>query len=399
MTSHRKTIQTLLSGLLLATGLLACQPRTDASEASGEPTAQAAGGGGLVILPYEDPLIGPTAEIDPRLYYHDFGRVPEGQKVTRVFRLENTDPGPLTIKRLVPSCGCTLPSIHYVEDDGEVVVGRIRPEGGESVITIPAGVVADLALEIDTSMIKNANVDKLLTATITTDSPNGYYLNVEAHIFVERPFTVVPEVLNLGRLPINAGGQKSVQVVQSKGFSRRVTEILEVPDGIRAELSHDTSLGQSVWILNAVFEPPLELGRRTETLLLATETEAGEPSEPVKVPITAEGVPDLLADPARLVFATERTTATTGAGSLRSLLSGHRYAIQEARLPAEHAELLELSYEAVQPDADGRSAAWSLVLTTKPPLGEGELLAGEVELVLDDPQHPSVRVPYVVHLR
>ena len=288
MTSHlHRTASATSLALALAFG--ACQPQSDASAPPAE-AAPSEAGQGLVILPYEDPTIGPTVDADPRLFYHDFGRVLRGEVVARTFRLRNTDSGPLTIKRLVPSCGCTLPSIHYVRDDGEVVAGSLKPRGGESVITIPGGVIADLTLSIDTRLIKNANVDKLLTATITTDSPNGYYLSLEAHIFVERPFTLVPEVLNLGRIPVNAGGQKSIQIVQSKGFLRRVTEILETPARMRAELTHDDSLGQSVWTLNAILEPPLDLGRRTAVIVLGTETEDGEPSDPIRVTITADGV-------------------------------------------------------------------------------------------------------------
>ena len=393
MTSHRNSAASA-AGLALALFLGACRPPSDASE----PGAGEAGQG-LVILPYEDPSIGPAAEADPRVFFHDFGRVPRGEVVSRTFRLRNTDPGPLTIKRLVPSCGCTLPSIHYVRDDGEVVTGDLRPTGGESVITIPAGVVAELTLSIDTRLIKNANVDKLLTATITTDSVNGYYLNLEAHIFVESPFTLVPEVLNLGRIPINAGGQQALQIVQSKGFLRRVTEILETPTGMRAELTHDASLGQSLWTLTATIEPPLELGRRTETIVLGTETEDGEPSDPIRITITADGVPDLTPDPARVVFSADRESVTEAPGGLRSLLAGHRFLIQEARLPAEHAELLSVTFEPVQPDAEGRSGAWRLLVETRPPLPADELLAGQIELTLDDPAHPRVQVPYVIHLR
>jgi hypothetical protein len=397
MTSHlHRTASATSLALALAFG--ACQPQSDASAPPAE-AAPSEAGQGLVILPYEDPTIGPTVDADPRLFYHDFGRVLRGEVVARTFRLRNTDSAPLTIKRLVPSCGCTLPSIHYVRDDGEVVAGSLKPKGGESVITIPAGVIADLTLSIDTRLIKNANVDKLLTATITTDSPNGYYLSLEAHIFVERPFTLVPGVLNLGRIPVNAGGQKSIQIVQSKGFLRRVTEILETPARMRAELTHDDSLGQSVWTLNAILEPPLDLGRRTAVIVLGTETEDGEPSDPIRVTITADGVPDLMPDPSRMVFSADRATATEASGGLRSLLAGHRFLIQEARVTAEHAEFLSVTFEPVEPDGEGRSGAWRLLLETRPPLPADELIDGQIELTLDDPQHPQTSVPYVIHLR
>ena len=383
--------------LVLLAGLAACAP-----EGSGGPAGeQAAGEGrGLEILPYEDPTIGPVAEKDPRLYYHDFGNVPMGELVSRVFQLRNTDPRPVSIKRLVPSCGCTLPTVSYVRDDGEVVVGNVKPVAGESVITIPPGVVADLTLEIDTRLIKNANVDKLLTATITTDSPNGFYLNLEAHIFVERPFTVVPETLNFGRIPVNGGGEKSVQVVQSPGFHRRVTEVVEQPEGVTAELSLDDSLDRSLWTLTVRVEPPLERGRLNGQIVLATQDELGEPSETIAVPLVADGVPDIQAEPARIVFSAERASSSAGSCVVRSLLQGHVFGIEEARVDVEHEARLEIAYEPVAPDPEGRSGAWKLTLKTVPPLEAGDgLLAGDVVLTLDDPQHPDLRVPFVLHLR
>lgn len=362
--------------------------------------AQQAPGTGLVVLQDEEAPVGPVAaDVEPRPYFHDFGHVPDGEVVSHVFRLENTDPGPIAIRRVVPSCGCTVASIRYVRDDGEAVVGRMKPEADEAVLSVPPGVVAELEIQIDTRLIKVKNTDKLLITTVTTDSPASYYLSLETHIFVERPFTVVPDVLNAGGVAVNAGGKASVQIVQTGTFAQRVSGLQEVPEGVHAELTHDDSLGQSVWTVSASFEPPLGLGPRTGVIQVATETVDGKPADPIAVPFVVTGVPDLVCDPTRLILATDRSTEARGEIVFRSLLSGHRFRILEARMPDEHASLLAASFEPIDPDSDGRSGRWKLVLTTKPPLPAGDVLAGELELALDDPQHPSATVPYVIHTR
>ena len=40
---------------------------------------------------------------------HDFGKIPQGEPVSYKFKLTNTGDGPLIIKNVVPSCGCTTP--------------------------------------------------------------------------------------------------------------------------------------------------------------------------------------------------------------------------------------------------------------------------------------------------
>ena len=57
------------------------------------------------------------------------------------------------------------------------------------------GVVLEGEVQIDTREIKTKNADKLNTVTISTDSPNSYYLQFETHILVEAPFNVVPMFL------------------------------------------------------------------------------------------------------------------------------------------------------------------------------------------------------------
>ena len=63
----------------------------------------------------------------------------------------------------------------------------------------------------------------------------------------------------------------------------------------------------------------------------------------------------------------------------------------------EHAELLDVSFEAIEPDGRGSSGSWRIRLTTTGRREGSELLRGHVRAVFDDPQHPETLVSYVVH--
>ena len=40
---------------------------------------------------------------------HNFGEVPEGDKVSHTFKFKNTGSNPLRVSNVKPSCGCTTP--------------------------------------------------------------------------------------------------------------------------------------------------------------------------------------------------------------------------------------------------------------------------------------------------
>jgi len=52
---------------------------------------------------------GPLPTIEFEKTEHDFGVVPEGQKVSYTYILKNTGSAPLIIQNAQPSCGCTVP--------------------------------------------------------------------------------------------------------------------------------------------------------------------------------------------------------------------------------------------------------------------------------------------------
>jgi hypothetical protein len=356
-------------------------------------------GQGLVLLPYDGPLGRGVEERDPRLNFHDFGRVSDGDTVTHTFRMQNSDPRPIAITRVDPGCGCTVASLRAVHADGTVEAGLPISSKAPKLLTVAPGDVLELEVRIATRDIVVKNAHKLITLRVLTDSPNGYFLTLEVHILVEQPFAVVPGTLALGYVPENGGGEGKVEIVPSGGFHYRLKELLPLPEGVHAELVEELRNEMTLWTLRAGLSPPLPRGPRMVTLKIATEESEGVPGREVEVPLTATVVSDLGSEPERIVFAAPRGSAARGSCELYSRLKGQRLRVLGLELPEGQRAFLTARYEPVEIDDDGTSLRWRITLETQPPLPEGPMLAGGIALRLDDPQHPTHAVEYVVHLR
>ncbi len=399
---RRGSVPILLALLASAVSLASCGSQAEsASSSQGTRAGDSAPGGGLVfeLDPANTTEKAPmrsdgTYELRPN--FHDFGSVADGDMPSYVFRLRNTDPNPIAIKKVKPSCGCTVPSLRYVTSEGEVVRGLGHTIAGRPHLILPPEHVLEVEVRIDTSAIKTKNADKLNTVTISTDSPNSYYINLETHIIVEAPFNIVPMTLDLGRIPQSAGGGGYVDIVPALGFHKRVTEIVQQPDDLHCELTYENVLGNDKWTVTTRFEPGLDLGRQARTLVVATETEEGEPGPQIHVPVVCMVVEDIQFEPGRFVFRAAKEERFTI--RMRTLLQGHRYSVLAAEVPKEHRDKLQVSYAEEDADADGKSPSWLLTLTMRE---VGDLsqypLRGQLRLRLDDPQHGEVAVGYVIH--
>ncbi len=380
-----------LAVALLAAGF-ACAPESPATGVEE---------GGLVILPAPGASSPAAADQDlpPRPWFHDFGSVPDGEVVKHVYRLKNVEPVPIAIERISPSCGCTVPSVSYVDERGERVESLSPRSGAERLITIPPGTEAELEIRIDTRDIRTKNSDKLVLVNVSTDSPEHRYFKVEAHIKVESPFLLTPNGIDLESVPRSAGGSGRCDIVQAPGYEHRVEGLANVPQDVEASLTYEERLGRKVWVLEAALVPPLEPGRQTRYLEVTTVDGQGRPYRSIEIGITAFATEDVLAEPARLVAVVERgASAVDVEARVFSQLAGHRIKIASARLEGEDTAGLSLSYAPVEADAAGRSTAWTVTLGAAVPAGE-DMLQGKVALVLDEAERPPIEIPFVVHVR
>jgi hypothetical protein len=376
--------------LLAAAGLGACDQK---------PSEPVPDGQGLVLQPDDGPLARGVEKRDARLNFHDFGSVPDGDTVTHVFRMRNSDPRPVAIQRVDPGCGCTVAALRVVHADGTTEAGKpIRSKAPELLVVGP-GEVAELEVKVTTRDVITKNNHKLVTLRILTDSPNGYFLNLEVHIFVEQPFALVPGTLALGGVPESGGKRGKIEIVQAGNFAYELKEVLPPPAGMFAELTKEIRAERPVWVLEAGLEPPLERGPRTATLRITTEESPGVPGREIEVPLTALVVGDLATEPERLVFSAHRAGAERASCELYSLLAGHRLQVTGLELPEARRAFLAARYEPLEADDGGTSLRWRITLETQPPLPAEDMLTGKLLVHLDDPQHPSHELEYVVHVR
>jgi hypothetical protein len=372
---------------------------TAALAGCGSPVEPVPDGQGLVILPDDGPLARGVERRDPRLNFHDFGTVSDGDTVAHVFRLRNTDPRPVAITRVDPGCGCTVAALRVVRLDGTVEKGEPIRSKAPELLSVGPGELAEVEVQIATRDLTTKNNHKLITLRILTDSPNGYFISLEVHVFVEQPFALVPGTLALGLVPESGGGQGKIEIVPAGHFAHELKEILPPPEGVAAELTREERLGVTLWTLQARLEPPLARGPRNLELRISTEEQPGVPGRDVVVPLTATVVDDLLAQPQRLVFAARGDGVHRGESELYSLLSGHRLRVTGVELPAEQRGVLAARFEPLDPDDGGSSLRWRITLEARPPFPAQDMLTGTLLVRLADPQHPRHELEYVVHLR
>lgn len=359
---------------------------------------------GLTLLP------GPGASDPARPAFHDFGRVSAGRRVEHTYLLRNDSERAVQIQDVVPGCGCTVPSVRYRAADGTVIEGRAVLPGrvpGGALLDLPPGRTAEISLAIQTSDVRPQNAQRLLTARVTTDSPATPFFTLETSILVEQPFQVVPARLDLGDVPESGGGEGRVRVTQTRGFALVPTGAAEADGGFTVSVEPGEALGTPYWDVVAQLPPPVPLRRVRGVATLAVRTADDEPAPPLAIELSATGVPDVAAQPARLiVVARADDEAAEASVELASLLPGARLVVRSVAVPAEHADLLAAEVAPLAPDAAGRSPRWRVTLRARPALrarhAAGEVLSGALAVALADAQEAvpaTTEVPYVVHVR
>ena len=103
-----------------------------------------------------------------RPYFHDFGVIQDGTRPSHTFKIRNTEPNPVTLKDLLPSCSCVVPAVRSISPNGVVTKGSTR--GSDSVCTIPSGGTLEVDVALDTKHIRRKNADRLSTIRLRTDS-------------------------------------------------------------------------------------------------------------------------------------------------------------------------------------------------------------------------------------
>ncbi len=327
-----------------------------------------------------------------RSYFHDFGAVPQGDVVSHVFRLENTDPVPLTITRMTPSCGCTVPAISYRAADGNVVLGR--PTAEPEILVLPPGAIADLQVRIDTGRIRQINARKLLSVRITTDSAVDPFLTLECSIVTQQSFRTENEKVNVGKIAESVGGRGNGRIIQYGDSGNRIAGLGIVTEGFTASVVEEEATGNAVWRVEVEALPPLAIGPINATVELLTVTPDGEPSRPYSVQVSGLVRPDLELRPERVILREFQSDGgATMSSKLISNVPGRRFILLSATVEGKVADRIAVEFAPVEPDSRGKSAHWTIEVSALPGIEE-ERFSGAIRLALDDPQIPELTLTY-----
>jgi hypothetical protein len=367
--------------LLVVQAASACHPSTASSS-----------GRGLVV---KNP-------VGNRPTFFDFGDLQYGQHVEHVFEVENTDPDPVTIADMLPSCGCTAARIVYTDAAGNEVMGSIAP--GQKVITLPPGTVAHLSMTVDTTHVETMNIDKLTQVRLRSDSKNTPYLTLEMHLVVRRTFRSVPDRIDLGESPQSSPKSGRADLTPELATARaRIRAIEKIEGPFDATVDKTEINGVDLWVLAASPKPELPIGPVHGRVTLSTTRDDGTGEGlPFSVPLSAQIARDVVVRP--FLFALRSSSPAddskpsetlSAEAELAALIPGERVLVRSVSAKGSGADALRFESSAVQPEASGRSANWRIVVRAPASLAAKEA-GGIVAIELDHPRVPRIEVPYTL---
>jgi hypothetical protein len=186
-----------------------------------------------------------------------------------------------------------------------------------------------------------------------------------------------------------------VEVFPLGGGGARLVELAPLPHGMYGHLTHDTGRTHDRWVLLLGITDELEAGPFAERVEVATELEDGTRGAPWRIDVRARIVPDVVAEPGRLVL---RGSPATGSVELVARGVDERWKPASVELDGIHSDDLTHEVEVLEPDDEGRGARIRVTLSAEPGAAPADP-AGLIVLQLDGPRPLTVRVPYAGSVR
>jgi hypothetical protein len=324
----------------------------------------------------------------------DFGRLSLGERATRSVRLHNASSASIAIRDVQAGCTCTQPVVSYVDPaSGERVRGVA--EQGRPLLSVPAGVTAELELTVDSSLATARNQSKLVVVRVTTDSEVTPFVSFTVLLFVESPFRPAPAVIDMRQVPMHGGGNGELALATDGLEGQRITGVLECPPELEARIEPQRIGVVDLWVVKVHIPPPVALGFRERALKLGTTGPGGEgEGRPLVVLVRATGVPDAAIDPPLVMLQVPEAGGPPQAGALViSRLPGQLLRVIAARVEGIEEGRIEAHSTPRAPDGEGRAAVWELTLRAAGDLGS-KPLSGVLVVETDDPQIPRVQASW-----
>lgn len=191
---------------------------------------------------------GPRPIIEATELTHDFGQVWLGPVLDHKFEIKNTGDAPLEIKKVKPSCGCT-------------VAGQYPP-------TIEPGGKGLFPFSISSAKL-NGRFEKSIT--ISSNDPVTPDLHLKLRGEVKRYVDVVPDNANFGRV---LGQEKQERILNiTNNTEKPLTLVLDVPSDSRFKWELTEKETGKKFELRVTAEPPFAPGNLETTVKLKTNSE------------------------------------------------------------------------------------------------------------------------------
>lgn len=326
--------------------------------------------------------------------FHDFGEVPHGEVANHLFKIVNTDPVPITIRDLDSSCGCTVPSIYYVDLAGHKVKGNVRAKG--KILVVPPGATVFIDMKTDTTEVGVMNMDKLAMVRLRCDSKNTAFMTFELHLIVRLLFQATPLEISMGQIAASTGGSAFSEIIAAvTGSSARILDIQSSDPAIETSVTESIRFGTTLWTLTARVPANFTRGPyRSEVILRTTDPDGEGDAGRFKIGIAAQVVPDIMSAPHTASLGTfARSLGASVTTTIRTLVPGQRFKVAGYEVIGEGGDELEIELSPVDPDSQQRATSWVVSLSIAPGASL-DAYAGKIELKLDDTQTPSFSLPF-----
>ena len=295
-----------------------------------------------------------------RPYFHDFGTILDGMSPSHTYRFRNTERNPVTLKDVLASCSCAVPTVRVISRTGDVTPGRLRNE--DAVCVVPPGDVLEVEVMMDTSRIRRKNTDRLSTVRLRTSSSVTPFHTLEMHVKVQQLIQATPWEIELGEIPRNEVGRgETVVIVAVQDADVELRAAISLSPELEVTVTEEERFGQRVWIVEATLEPGLPIGPWAGALQLIVDAPAFEPPErQVRVPVRANVVKDIVLRPRRVFLM--QSNPRGAEFTAEALIPGARFIVSSVVLKDCPAKLYTTEVTPISPDVRGRASKWKILV-------------------------------------
>lgn len=296
----------------------------------------------------------PRAEVAAPVY--DFGKAPSGPPIKHVFMVRNSGNGPLEIKNVTSSCGCTA----------------AKP----SKSILAPGEVSTVVASVDTKFERGHS---LSVVTLITNDPAHPSLQLRIEGVIQPQVVAQPIDVQFGRIRKGIGATRDVVISDTTGRGGfAITSVKNDSPYIKVTQAPRSNGKQEV-VLHVALVPSMPPGPISDTLKVETSR------APVRVAVLGVVTGDLLVNPDQVSFGI--LPHHEGAERIVRLTNQGKRAINVLGVDSTNHSV----YARVDPVTPGKDYKVTIALRPNTPDGQ---IRGALTVRTDDPQQATLTIPY-----